>query len=299
MSNTDPHGGCDDEPHGHDLGLQADLTTLVNRRRALLLLGGGAAALALIGCSSSSKTSTASAASTSSSSASSSSATTTTTPTTLATATTVAPSSPIPEETAGPYPGDGSNGPEVLTQSGVVRSDITSSFGTSSTVATGVPMTVELTVVDAATGKAMPGAAVYIWHCDQAGRYSMYSQGVTNENYLRGVQAAGVDGKVTFQSIYPACYSGRWPHVHFEVYPSLDAVTSASNKIATSQLALPDATNTAVYATSGYESSVRTYSGVSLKSDMVFSDGADAETPAVTGDPTSGYTFTLTVPVSS
>ena len=35
----------------------------------------------------------------------------------------------IPEETAGPYPGDGSNGPDVLAESGVVRSDITSSFG--------------------------------------------------------------------------------------------------------------------------------------------------------------------------
>ena len=33
--------------------------------------------------------------------------------------------SPIPEETAGPYPGDGSNGVDVLTESGVVRSDIT------------------------------------------------------------------------------------------------------------------------------------------------------------------------------
>ena len=35
----------------------------------------------------------------------------------------------IPEETAGPYPGDGSNGVNVLSESGIVRSDITSSFG--------------------------------------------------------------------------------------------------------------------------------------------------------------------------
>ena len=45
----------------------------------------------------------------------------------------------IPEETAGPYPGDGSNGPNVLTESGVVRSDITSSFGSASGVADGRP----------------------------------------------------------------------------------------------------------------------------------------------------------------
>ena len=41
----------------------------------------------------------------------------------------------LPEETAGPYPGDGSNGANVLTESGVVRSDITSSFGSSTTKA--------------------------------------------------------------------------------------------------------------------------------------------------------------------
>jgi hypothetical protein len=38
-----------------------------------------------------------------------------------------APSGGIPEETAGPFPGDGTNGPNVLAESGVVRSDITMS----------------------------------------------------------------------------------------------------------------------------------------------------------------------------
>ena len=47
----------------------------------------------------------------------------------------------------------------------------------------------------------------------------------------------------------PGCYDGRWPHVHFEVYPSLDAATDAANRIATSQIALPEATCKEVYAT--------------------------------------------------
>lgn len=90
----------------------------------------------------------------------------------------------IPEETAGPYPGDGSNGPDVLTQDGIVRSDIRSSFGSSTTTAEGVPLTITLTVVDTSGGcTAMAGAAVYAWHCDRDGNYSMYSQGVTQENY--------------------------------------------------------------------------------------------------------------------
>jgi protocatechuate 3,4-dioxygenase beta subunit len=45
------------------------------------------------------------------------------------------------------------------------------------------------------------------------------------ENYLRGVQEADDDGVVTFHSIFPGCYSGRWPHIHYEVYESLDAAT--------------------------------------------------------------------------
>ena len=53
-----------------------------------------------------------------------------------------------PEETAGPFPGDGSNGVNILTESGVVRSDIRASFGSSTTVAEGVPLTIELTVTD-------------------------------------------------------------------------------------------------------------------------------------------------------
>ena len=127
----------------------------------------------------------------------------------------------IPEETSGPYPGDGSNGANVLTQSGIVRSDITSSFGSSTTKAEGVPLSITMTINDFAKNNSpLAGGAVYMWHCDREGRYSLYSQGVTNENYLRGVQEADDQGgQVRFTTIFPACYSGRWPHIHFEVYP--------------------------------------------------------------------------------
>jgi protocatechuate 3,4-dioxygenase beta subunit len=139
---------------------------------------------------------------------------------------------------------------------------------------------------------------VYTWHCDRDGNYSMYSQAVADENYLRGVQPTAADGAATFTTIYPACYSGRWPHYHFEVYPSVDKATSADNRLATSQIALPDASNQAVYATAGYEQSVSNYSHVSLATDTVFSDGVTLETPTVSGDVTSGFTITLKVPLS-
>ena len=59
--------------------------------------------------------------------------------------------SKIPEETAGPYPADSSNGPSVLNQTGVVRSDIRTSFAGLSGTATGVPLTIALTIVSSST----------------------------------------------------------------------------------------------------------------------------------------------------
>ncbi|MFY7948072.1 MAG: SpoIID/LytB domain-containing protein [Gemmatimonas sp.] len=49
-------------------------------------------------------------------------------------------------------------------------------------------MTVTLTLVNN-NGQCAPlaGYAVYLWHADAQGRYSMYSSGVENEDYLRGV----------------------------------------------------------------------------------------------------------------
>jgi protocatechuate 3,4-dioxygenase beta subunit len=206
--------------------------------------------------------------------------------------------SSIPEETAGPYPGDGSNGVNVLTESGIVRSDITRSFGSASGVAEGVPLTIRLKVLDTGNGSgALAGAAVYLWHCNIDGKYSLYSEGVTQENYLRGVQETGSDGTVTFTSIFPAAYSGRWPHIHFEVYPSLEAATTASGKLRTSQMALPEAACRQVYATDGYSQSLQNLAQTSLDTDMVFSDGYSLQLGTVTGSVGDGMTASLDVPV--
>jgi protocatechuate 3,4-dioxygenase beta subunit len=202
----------------------------------------------------------------------------------------------IPEETAGPYPGDGSNGPNVLTQDGVVRKDIRSSFGGASGTADGVPLIIDLEIVDTA-GSPLPGAAVYVWHCDREGRYSMYGD-ITDENYLRGVQVADADGRLAFTTIFPGAYSGRWPHIHFEVYPDEAEATSAGTPTATSQIALPEDVCAEVYGTTGYEQSVTNLSRSSLASDNVFGDdGGVEQLAAMSGDVDSGLTASLTVPV--
>jgi protocatechuate 3,4-dioxygenase beta subunit len=199
----------------------------------------------------------------------------------------------FPRRPPGPTPGDGSNGPDVLEQSGIVRSDIRASFGGAGGVAGDVPMTLELTVADlAGGGSAFAGVAVYVWHCDRDGGYSMYSDAVRDENYLRGVQIADAAGKVRYTSIFPACYAGRWPHIHFEVYPGQADITDPARAIATSQVALPGDVCATVHAEDGYARSVTNLSRVSLDSDNVF---GDSQLGTVTGDVASGYTVTLDV----
>jgi protocatechuate 3,4-dioxygenase beta subunit len=277
----------------HDRGLAFDLATLrqraasppsVDRRGALKLLAGAGAGLVLAACGSggdaSSPTST-TGASTSASTAGSGAAAI----------------GAIPAETGGPFPGDGSNGPNVLAEDGVVRQDLRSSFGAASGTAGGVPLTVDLTVVTAATGVPRTGAAVYAWHCDREGRYSLYSDGVEGENYLRGVQVADADGALRFTSVFPGAYSGRWPHIHFEVYRDLAEATGGGQPIVTSQLALPEDACAAAYATAGYEQSVTNLARTSLEADMVFSDGVEDQLATVTGSPEAGMAASLTVGV--
>ncbi len=253
-----------------------------NLFRMAARFGGAVGALQLLGCGGSSTSPTASTVAT---------ATSTTTPT-ANTACSV-----IPNETEGPFPGDGSNGPNVLTLSGVVRSDIRNSFAGLSGTADGVPLTIALTIVSKSTCAPIAGRAVYMWHCDRLGRYSLYTSGATNQNYLRGIQESDSTGKVTFTSIYPGCYSGRWPHIHFEVYPSLATAMSVANKIATSQIAMQKSTADLVYATAGYESSISNLAQVTLASDNVFSDGASLELPTMTGSVSGGLTAAITVAV--
>ncbi len=270
---------------GYDLSVLADFAA---RRRALLKWGLGLGALPLLACAGSDLDSTDMTASDGAAGAGTGS----NDPTDGSCATTV------PEETAGPYPGDGSNGANALALSGIVRSDITTSIAGATGVAEGVPFTVTLTIVDGSKACApLAGYAVYIWHCDRGGNYSMYSAAAASENYLRGVQETDANGTVTFTTIFPACYSGRWPHIHFEVYPSLDLASSGANTLATSQLALPKANCDEVFATDGYEASVTNLKQISLASDMVFADGADLETPSVTGSAEAGFVAKLSVTI--
>lgn len=210
-------------------------------------------------------------------------------------------------ETAGPYPADGTNHAggetsDVLTQSGVVRRDIRYSFLSTSTKAKGVVVKLKLKMVNSSAGCApLAGYAVYAWQCDRDAKYSLYT--LPGESYLRGVQVSDENGHLTFKTIFPACYPGRYPHIHLEIFSSLAEATNGHNAVLTTQLALPeDACNDVYDNAKGYHASIAHFANISLQTDQVFKDDSPAElaamTPRMKGSFDTGYSAVATVGVA-
>ncbi len=278
---TKPHQDDDHHATGHhDRGLGFDLRSILSRRNAVVGLGlvgvGGYLALRGFGAQ--------------------------------ANATGIAADGSVcvadPTETAGPFPGDGTNSKDgatvnALQQSGIVREDIRPSFNGLTPVADGVQLDLVLTLVNVNAACApLAGHAIYLWHCDAEGVYSMY--GKTDRNYCRGVGITDAAGQVTFTTVFPACYDGRWPHIHFEVFADAAAASSGDNSVLISQFALPKDVSDAVYAADPlYAASIGNMGGVSLASDMVFADNTAeqvaAQTMVMTGDVRAGFRGVATI----
>ncbi|WP_181274800.1 dioxygenase family protein [Brevibacterium oceani] len=258
-----------------DQGVSFDIRTLFSRRGVIGLVGAGVGTVALAACGSSNSSSESG-------------------------STTSSDVTEIPDETNGPYPADGTNGPDILEESGIVRQDIRTNLDGGDAVE-GVALNFTLKVTDMVNdNKAFEGAAVYAWQCDAQGLYSMYSEGVEDDTWLRGVQVADENGEVTFISIFPGCYTGRWPHIHFEVYPDVDSITDSENCICTSQMALPEEACNDVYALDAYDGSAKNLSGVTLDDDNVFGDDSGVNQMAtLSGDVDSGYVASLNVAIDT
>jgi protocatechuate 3,4-dioxygenase beta subunit len=210
-------------------------------------------------------------------------------------------------ETAGPFPAHGahrhSRVANVLEQSGVVRRDLRSSFGAATGVAAGLPLDLTIRLLDANNACApLAGWVVYLWHCTADGRYSLYEPGVTDENFLRGVQATDANGELQFTTIFPGSYGRRYPHFHFEVFPSLDVATVYTNRVLTSQIALPAEACHEVYKDSAYGNSAERFAPLSIERDGVFRDNSAEEMEAMTlrisGDVESGLEGKLSIGIA-
>jgi protocatechuate 3,4-dioxygenase beta subunit len=212
----------------------------------------------------------------------------------------------LPEETSGPFPADGSDvhdgGPDrhhqvpnILAAPGIVRQDIRTSFDTSSTVAAGVPLRLQLTLLDISRAcQPLADSAVYLWNCNRDGDYSLYGRGIEHENYLRGLQYTDQEGRVAFQTIFPACYSGRYPHLHLEIFKRSAHSLDASTRVLTTQLTAPREVCSRVYeGAPGYARSATHFKGLLPGDDVVFASSSPAElalqTLVITGDLGAGF----------
>src|SRR5271170_2803637 len=210
--------------HHHDLGLQHDLGAYLNRRRALALVASATAigALSDLGRGRIFPTAQAEA---------------------IAKASDGRECLLDPTETEGPFPGDGSNNAHgtlanVLKSGGIVRRDMRTNIAKTAIAAEGQAFDLEITLVNVRQACApLAGHAIYLWHCDALGRYSIYD--LPNASYLRAVGVTDSVGNAAFTTIFPGCYPGRYPHIHFEVYMSLERATSYKNRLLTSQMAMP------------------------------------------------------------
>ena len=112
----------------------------------------------------------------------------------------------------------------------------------------GVPLRIDLRVIDGATCKPSERARVDIWHADAQGIYSGYEgQGdnqdlsTVGQKFLRGTQFTDSEGAVSSDTIYPGWYVGRATHIHFKVF--LD-----DRNVLAGQMYFPDAVNEFIYA---------------------------------------------------
>lgn len=120
----------------------------------------------------------------------------------------------------------------------------------------GLPMKLEITVINKLTCKPIKSAAVDIWQCDPLGVYSdESSEDTVGETYLRGVQFTDKHGQVTFKTLYPGHYPGRTAHIHAKVH--IDSGDHEKTLVGghvshIGQMFPPDAVNADVFKLSPY-----------------------------------------------
>ncbi|HEY2743610.1 MAG TPA: hypothetical protein VGL86_03265 [Polyangia bacterium] len=166
-----------------------------------------------------------------------------------------------------------------------------------SSVQTGIPLTLTITIVDAQKG-CVPyaNAQVDIWHCNSAGVYSDQAvENTTTEQWLRGYQLTDANGRVTFVTVIPGWYAGRTTHIHLRVRSSYSDASSTSDGTNTTQLFFDQtvidslATGVAPYDAEGKNPTTNA-------SDRVYADqvrGANQLT--LSGDNVGGYSAAITI----
>lgn len=97
----------------------------------------------------------------------------------------------------------------------------------------GIPLALEIDLVDVTTCKSAVGVMVDVWHASVQGEYSGWAEiaeessqdslkkrgtPVEDSRWLRGVQPSDKHGRVVFDTIIPGWYPGRATHIHVKVH---------------------------------------------------------------------------------
>jgi len=190
-----------------------------------------------------------------------------------------------PQETEGPF----------YFNPNLLRQDITANTPTGA-VKTGLPLNIVFMVVNT-NCDPIRNVLADIWHNDKDGIYSGYAGqpgGVNTmgQNFLRGIQMTGADGKCAFKTIYPGWYPGRVTHIHFKV--RLTATTYV-----TSQFCFPDSINAAVYQTPLY--AARGQNSLTNATDNIFrsANPAGQIIALAPNAATGGYDGTYTIVINA
>ncbi|MEV4033661.1 intradiol ring-cleavage dioxygenase [Streptomyces umbrinus] len=197
------------------------------------------------------------------------------------------------EMTEGPYYLDGQ----------YVRSDIHENK-------TGIPLRLNLTVVDDDTCAPLRNALVELWHCDALGEYSGFvgengHNEPDNGTFLRGGVLTDASGVANITTVYPGWYRGRCVHIHLKVHTNVTLTPNGSftggRELHTGQLYFQETITRRVAALSTY--AVNTVPRTTLTQDSIYDGGGAASgllTLTALGSSTSeGYAATLTVGVET
>ncbi|MGC3981928.1 MAG: hypothetical protein QM808_11755 [Steroidobacteraceae bacterium] len=191
-----------------------------------------------------------------------------------------------PTETIGPYPAF-TNG--IVTLSSIFRQDMTTDPSGNYSQRTGVPLIMDIKIVNTNNNCApLVGYDVYVWHCDADGYYSYYSgqpgylgtKSYPNGYFLRAAQTSNSCGEVTFNTIFPGWYTGRYAHLHI-------AVALGSTQEAVTQMTWPADIITNVYGNSSYYTA-HGQNTTSFSGDNVFL-GNSGQIATTTGSISAGY----------
>jgi protocatechuate 3,4-dioxygenase beta subunit len=149
----------------------------------------------------------------------------------------------------------------------------------------GLPLELQVNVVDVDACAPIGEAAVDVWHCDAEGVYSGTEGEATT--FLRGIQLTDADGAAHFRTIFPGWYSGRAVHLHVKVH--LDSADTYTGQLFFDEDVLEEAYSTEPYFARGKPDTTNA-------TDDIFAESGGTTIVALTGG-ADGYSGAVTLGV--